>query len=68
MSAPDVYEAFRTTFPARLLAAARRRALVHPLGTVAAYLADLIRADLAAAGEDVPAPPPPKQNGPRAKR
>lgn len=36
-------------------AAARRRALKHPLGTVAAYLADLIRADLAAAGEAVPA-------------
>jgi hypothetical protein len=63
--APDVYEPFRTTFPKRLLAAAKRRAAKHPAGTVAAYLADLIRADLAAAGEPVPEPPPPKQNGPK---
>ena len=65
--APDRYVRITTTIPARLLAAADARALATRR-TRAAYLADLVRADLAGAGLDVPEPPPPKRNGPKPRR
>ncbi len=66
MPTPDTYHPFTTTFPARLLALIDARAALLGL-TRAAYLVGLSRADLAAAGVRLPAPPPPKKNGPAKK-
>jgi hypothetical protein len=64
---PDVFVPFTATMPKRLIAAIDQRALSLGLSR-AAYLVSLARADLIAAGIEPPAPPPPKHNGPRAKR
>ena len=68
MATPDTFAPITTTLPRRLIAAARARAVAAEHPSLAAYLAALIRADLAAAGLDVPAPPPPKRNGPKPRR
>lgn len=64
---PDRSVPFTSTMPERLLALIDERALALNLSR-AAYLAGLARADLLAAGIELPAPPPPKRNGPAPKR
>ena len=68
MAPPDTFATITTTLPRRLTAAARARATDAGHPSLAAYLTALIRADLSAAGLDVPPPPPPKRNGPKPRR
>lgn len=67
MPAPDTFAPITTTLPRRLTAAARARASAAGHPSLAAYLTALIRADLEGAGLDVPAPPPPRRNGPKPR-